>query len=87
MENQKFICHSKAKMQYDYLGNPIGMGDERALYYSKSIGKGRVYRSGYPNPSDLSFKPYEFNNQDKAQEQCNSINAAYNDDFAPMSWQ
>jgi hypothetical protein len=87
MESKKFICHSKAKVQYDWLGNPQGMGVDRALYYSKSLSKERIYRSSYPKPPahpNNDFELFKFSNLKAAQDQCDSINNAHNDDFSPF---
>ena len=63
-----------------------------ALYYSKTLHKGRIYRQSYP------LKPYIFNGQDinkdlrlfkyktekKAQELCDDINSKQNTKFEPV---
>ena len=57
------------------------MSEERALYYASDIGKKRVYRSEFPKPTNKTFKLFEFDNLEKAQELCDEINKAYNDNF------
>jgi len=87
MEKKKYICHSAAKEQFDYKGISLGMGNERALYYSKSIGKRRVYRSSYPTPPANpvnDFVLFDFDDQDEAISFCNGVNIAYKDDFEPL---
>jgi hypothetical protein len=82
-----FICHSSEKEQFDYKHESFGMRHERALYYSKSLGKGRVYRSSYPRPPVTpknDFELYKFDSEDDAIGFCNSINIAYKDDFKPF---
>lgn len=85
----KYICVSPDKEMFNVKGESLGMIGERALYYSKSIGKHRVYRSSYP------LKPYIFRGKDinrglnllvfntlkKAQQLCDEINNAYGDNF------
>lgn len=85
----KYICVSSDKEMFNVKGESLGMIGERALYYSKSIGKHRVYRSSYP------LKPYIFRGKDinrglnllvfntlkKAQQLCDEINNVYGDNF------
>lgn len=83
----KYICHAKGVEKFDYQMNSLGVGEDRALYYSKSIGKGRMYRSSYPKPPDNpknDFLLFEFDNKREAHVMCNKINAAYNDVFKPL---
>ena len=85
----KYICVSPDKEAFNINGESLGMRGERALYYSKDIGKNRVYRQSYPiepyfwGLKDLNenMKLFEFNNKQKAQELCDEINSAYGDDF------
>lgn len=81
---KKFICYSQAREQFNYKGDSLGMGDQRALYYTPSVGRGRVYRSAYPEPSSKNLKILTFDNEEKASSLCSRINEAYNDDFKPL---
>ena len=86
MKNEKYICFAQGVEQFDFKGNTLGVGHDRALYYSKSIGKDRVYRSGYPTPPETpvnDFVLFEFDNKRSANIMCNKINKAYNDVFVP----
>lgn len=85
----KYICVSPDKEVFNINGESLGMRGERALYYSKDIGKHRVYREPYPitpywwgfNNLNEKMKLLEFNNKQKAQKLCDEINGAYGDDF------
>jgi len=54
---------------------------DRALYYEKSIGRSRLYRSGYPEPyfPNLALKTYK--TKKGAQKDCDYINNYYGDNF------
>lgn len=85
----KYICFSPSKEQFDVKGNSLGMSGERAVYYAKSVGKHRIYRSSYP------IEPYMFKGKDinkdlellifntsiEAQRVCDEINDVYGDYF------
>ena len=84
MKKQKYICIAKGKEQFNYKGESMGMGNDRALYYSRSLGRGRVYRSSYPTPPvnpKNDFRLLSFVNQENAHVLCSQINAVYNDCF------
>lgn len=84
-----FICKAPSKEQFDVYGKSLGMSGERALYYAKSLGKHRIYRSSYP------LEPYHFNGKDinadlklfrftsyiRALKLCHEVNSHYGDDF------
>lgn len=85
----KYICVASDKEMFNVSGESLGMIGERALYYSKSVGKHRIYRSSYP------LKPYIFRGKDinkdlnllvfntpkEAQNLCDEINNVYGDNF------
>lgn len=85
----KYICVAPDKEEFNIYGKSLGMRGERALYYSKDIGKHRIYRQSYPIKPDYfrgtdinkNMKLFVFKNKQKAQELCNEINGVYNDDF------
>lgn len=86
MKTGKYICFAQGVEQFDFKGKSLGIGDDRALYYSKSIGKGRIYRSSYPTPPSNpknDFVLYQFDNDNEASDMCSKINSAYNDVFKP----
>lgn len=86
MKDEKYICFAQGVEQFDYQGKSLGIGNDRALYYSKSIGKGRIYRSSYPTPPDNpknDFVLFHFKEENDSLSMCIKINAAYNDVFKP----
>jgi len=85
--SEKWICHAPGIEQFDYQMNSLGAGTDRALYYSKTIGKDRVYRSDYPTPPPIPVNDFElfiFDNKRSANIMCSKINKAYNDRFKPL---
>ena len=85
----KYICWSPNKEMFNVNGESIGMRGERALYWSKSVGEHRVYRSSYPKEPyyfrgvDINddLKLFEFDNKKIAKNLCKEINNVYGDDF------
>jgi hypothetical protein len=77
------ICFSPAKEQFDVNGRNLGMGHDRALCYSKKLGRKRIYRSGYPTP-DKRLTVLTFKSDSEAKAVCDEINKVYNDDFKPL---
>lgn len=75
-----FIITAPPTADTAFDGTYLGLSNRRALYYSKSIGKGRIYRRSYPE-SDPSFVLFEYATPAAAQALCDQINTAYNDDF------
>lgn len=85
----KYICFSPSKDQFDVNGNSLGMSGDRAVYYAKSVGKRRIYRSLYP------IEPYMFKGEDinkdlellifntsiEAKRICDEVNNVYGDNF------
>jgi hypothetical protein len=87
MEKEKWICTAEGVEQFDCNRNSLGIGNKRALYYSKSIGKNRVYRSDYPTPPAVpvnDFVLFELDNKKAANIMCSKINTAHNDVFKPQ---
>jgi hypothetical protein len=80
---KRFICFSPSKEHFNAAGQSLGMGDDRALFYSPSVGRQRLYRSSYPDPTK-GLKLLTFKTESVAQSRCNSINKAYNDDFSTL---
>lgn len=84
-----YICKAPSKEQFSVSGKSLGMSGERALYYSKSVGKHRIYRSSYPlepyyfNGKDINkdLKLFRFNSFRRARILCHMINKHYGDDF------
>ena len=87
----KYICIAPSKDMFDVYENYLGESGERALYYSEEVGKHRIYRHTYPLETEYfnginitkDFKLFEFKTIREAQEYCNEINEAYNDNFEP----
>jgi hypothetical protein len=86
MKIEQFICHSPAKEYFNVSGDSLGMGTDRALYYATSIGRRRIYRSDYPL-TQKGFKLFVFTDKGKAQNMCDKINEANNDNFTPVTWE
>lgn len=76
------ICYSPAKEGFNYRGESIGIGSDRALFYHKHI-PGRYYRRSLPCIND-SLCLCTFKSIEKAQELCDTINQNHNDDFKPL---
>jgi hypothetical protein len=79
-----FIVFAKGVEQFDFMGNSLGIGSDRSLYYNKSIGRRRLYRSAYPLEKVLGtshFVLYTFPTREEAQVQANHVNEVYNDNF------
>lgn len=85
----KYICWSPSREHFNIDGESLGMSGERALYYAKSIGKHRIYRSFYPlepeifNGKDINqdLELLIFNTSIQAERLCTEINDVYVDDF------
>jgi len=75
-----YIVTSKDKEQFNVNGSSIGMRGVRALYYAKSLGRHRIYRDEYPN-TNKSLDLFKYKSKTRAQDLCDQINEAYNDDF------
>ena len=84
-----YICVAPSKEQFNINGKSLGMSGERALYYSQSIGKHRIYRSCYPiepyyfGGVDINrdLKLFRFNSYKRALKLCHAVNEHYGDDF------
>ncbi len=84
-----YICVAPSKEQFNVNGKSLGMSGERALYYSKNLGKHRVYRSSLPlepyyfNGTDINMdlKLFRFNSFWRALKLCHEVNKYYGDDF------
>lgn len=85
----KYICIAPSKEEFNIKGESLGMSGERALYYSKDVGKHRVYRQSYPikpfylrgEDCNAEMKLFEFKDKNKAQKLCDEINEVFNDNF------
>lgn len=75
-----FIVTSEQKDALDYLGKKIGVTEKRVLCYSKSLGKRRIYRDSLKNCTQ-KLHILEYKTEQKAQDACDQVNEAYNDDF------
>lgn len=87
--NKEYICVAPSKEVFNVYGESLGMQGERALYYSKDIGKHRIYRQSYPIEPEYfkgkninrNMELLTFKDRYKAQELCDEINEIYNDNF------
>lgn len=75
-----YICVSEDKVAKNFKDEIIGTTGKRALFYTPSIGRRKIYRRGF-NEQSKKFKYLEFKSQEKAQEMCEDINETYGDDF------
>lgn len=78
--NQKFICISDEKPAFDFKNHEIGTTPKRALCFAPMVGRTRIYRK-YLDGLNRAFKIKEFARLKAAQDLCDLINAAYNEDF------
>lgn len=76
----KFICTSEQKPAKNHLGEIIGEGEKRALYYIPKFGKHRVYRGGILTKPE-NWKLLEYSDFDEADVLCGEVNEVYGDDF------
>ena len=76
-----YICVAEPREQFNYFGQSLGISEKRALYYDKSIGRRRIYRSSYPKPDYSSFNLFEYKTKSRAEALCKEINEAYGDNF------
>lgn len=79
----KYFLFSKGVEQFNVNKESLGIGDDRAVYFAKSIGKHRLYRSGYPKPNDKDFELLTFDTLLEAQQEANNTNQTNNDNFEP----
>lgn len=81
------IAFASGKELFDFQGRSFGAGEDRALYYLKSLGRHRIYRRAYPNPSsqdEFEFVLMTYNNTEMAEKACREVNEIYGDSFAPV---
>lgn len=76
-----YICIAEPREEFNYFGQSLGMSEKRALYYSNSLHRKRVYRSSYPEPTDNSFRLFQYQIKSRAEALCKEINEAYGDNF------
>jgi len=76
----KFICTSEAKDALDYRNKKIGVTEKRALFYSSSSVRNRIYRRDMKSRGPR-MKLFTFTKKESAQSLCDRINETYNDDF------
>lgn len=76
-----YICVAEPREEFNYFGQSLGMSKRRALYYNSSLHRKRVYRSSYPEPTDNSFRLFQYKTKSRAEALCKEINEAYGDNF------
>lgn len=74
-----YICFSKGKEVFNYYGESCGISEDRLLYKAICLNSDRVYRRSKTESDE--FELFEFDILKEAQELCDEINNAYNDDF------
>lgn len=77
----KFVCISEEKPSRDFKGKVIGTTPRRGLHYASDIGKHRTYRDSLGQAEGSKMILFTFDSRRQAQELCDAINEAYNDDF------
>lgn len=70
-----YICVEKNKKEYNYLGEYVKESGERALYYSREIGRSRIYRQSYPECGYKGLKLLTYKKKENAQKECDYINS------------
>lgn len=75
-----FIITSEPKEQFDFKGKSLGMGHKRALFYSPSVGRTRVYRNSFSSPQG-NLKILEYKSRSYAQKICDRVNKNLGEDF------
>lgn len=77
----KFICVAPEKEDFNFKGEKMGtITPKRALFYYRPIGEDRIYRQVLDtNDGDMIL--HKFDTKEKAQELCDRVNEAYNDNF------
>ena len=76
----KYICISDSKEQFDINNESLGQSGERALYYSNTLHRKRIYRQSFPS-SQKDMKLFAYKSKKRSQELCDEVNDAYGDDF------
>ena len=76
-----YICVAEPKELFDCNGKSWGMSCRRALYYDRTLHRGRVYRSSYPISDFKTFKLFQYKTKSRAEALCREINEAYGDNF------
>lgn len=80
----EFICFAKGTEQFDVNGKSLGIGEDTAVYYSKSIGRKRFYRNFYPTPYSKSLTLLKFKKEINASKVCTSTNEQFNSNYHPI---
>jgi len=80
MKKKKFYLFAPAKEHFDYRGISLGMGNDRKIYYPKSVGKHRAYRSDANNPAK-GLTLMTFSSKESAQKVADYTNENFNDNF------
>ncbi|MCK9470323.1 MAG: hypothetical protein M0Q88_01030 [Bacilli bacterium] len=61
--------------------------EARALYYSKKLGKHKIFRSYMLKNESKEFKLIAYKQKKRIQRICDNINKKYNDDFKPILYE
>lgn len=77
---EKFIVTQEEHETFNVYGESLGMLEKLALCYSPSIGKRRIYRSGFEKPGK-GLKLLTFSTFEKAKEQADHTNDIYGSNF------
>jgi len=77
----KYFCWQASKEEFNYKGESLGMSDELAIYYDKTIGRRRNYRQTYPIPMYKGLVLKTFKSKKNAQELCDYTNEQFGNNF------
>ncbi|MFA5243672.1 MAG: hypothetical protein WC380_00090 [Pedobacter sp.] len=81
---KRFIAWSPAKEHFNFKGESLGMGGERAIYRAKNntdISSDRRYRDSYPQNPSKNLTLMTYMSYESAKEDCDWINSAHKDTF------
>lgn len=81
---KRFIIWSPAKEHFNFKGESLGMGGERAIYRPKGntdISSDRRYRGDYPKESSKNLTLMTYRSAESAQEDCDWLNKSHKDTF------
>ena len=76
-----YFCWQASKEEFNCKGESLGMSDELAIYYDKTIGRRRNYRQTYPIPMYKGLVLKTFKNKNNAQELCDYTNKEFGNSF------
>lgn len=76
-----YICVQKAKEEFDCHGKSLGMGEDLAIYYDRTVGRHRNYRQTFPIPMYKGLRLKTFKSKKNAQDLCDYTNETFGNSF------